>query len=53
MTVYEPEALFPSVSVVDAWPLLPVVALVEFNDAFPSPDVILTNGASLETELGY
>ena len=39
--VYEPEALSPSVTEVDARPLLPVVVLVVPNDAFPSPDVIL------------
>ena len=41
VTVYEPEALPPSVTEVDARPLLPVVALVGFSDALPSPDVIL------------
>ena len=41
VTVYEPDALSPSVTEVDARPLLPVVALVEFSDALPSPDVIL------------
>ena len=39
--VYDPEALSPSVTEVDARPLLPVVVLVVPNDAFPSPDVIL------------
>ena len=39
--MYEPDALFPSVSVVDACPLLPVPALVGFSDALPSPDVML------------
>ena len=39
--VYEPEALPPSVSVVCARPLLPVVMLVVPSDALPSPDVIL------------
>ena len=39
--VYEPDALSPSVTEVDARPLLPVVALVGFSDALPSPDVIL------------
>ena len=39
--VYEPDALSPSVTEVDALPLLPVVALVGFSDALPSPDVIL------------
>ena len=32
--VYEPDALFPSISVVDACPLLPVVVLPVPNDAF-------------------
>ena len=41
VTVYEPVALSPSVTEVDALPLLPVVALVGFSDALPSPDVIL------------
>ena len=39
--VYEPDALSPSVTEVDARPLLPVVALVGFSDALPSPDVML------------
>ena len=39
--VYEPEALFPSISVVEARPLLPVVVLAVPSDALPSPDVIL------------
>ena len=39
--VYEPEALSPSVTEVDARPLLPVVVLVVPSDALPSPDVIL------------
>ena len=39
--VYEPDALPPSVTEVDALPLLPVVALVAPSDALPSPDVIL------------
>ena len=37
--VYEPEALFPSVSVVCACPLESVVVLVVFSVAFPSPEV--------------
>ena len=41
VTVYEPEALPPSVTEVDALPLLPVVALVVPSDALPSPDVML------------
>ena len=39
--VYDPEALSPSVTEVDARPLLPVVVLVVPNDALPSPDVML------------
>jgi hypothetical protein len=39
--VYDPEALLPSISVVEACPLLPVVALVGFSDALPSPEVML------------
>ena len=41
MIVYEPDALPPSVTEVDARPLLPVVALVVPSDALPSPDVML------------
>ena len=40
-TVYEPDALPPSVTEVDALPLLPVVALVVPSDALPSPEVML------------
>jgi hypothetical protein len=39
--VYDPEALFPSISVVEARPSLPVVVLAVPNDALPSPEVIL------------
>ena len=39
--VYEPEALFPSVNVVEARPSLPVVVLVVPNDALLSPEVML------------
>ena len=39
--VYDPEALCPSISVVEARPLLPVVVLAVPSDALPSPDVIL------------
>jgi hypothetical protein len=35
--VYDPEALFPSISVVEARPSLPVVVLAVPNDALPSP----------------
>ena len=39
--VYEPEALFPSITVVEARPSLPVVVLVVPSDALPSPDIML------------
>ena len=39
--VYEPEALFPSVSAVCARPLLSVSVFEGPRDALPSPDVIL------------
>ena len=38
---YEPEALLPSISVVCARPLVPVVASWLPSEAFPSPEVIL------------
>ena len=41
VTVYEPDAFSPSVIVVEACPLVSVVALAGLRDAFPSPDVIL------------
>ena len=41
MTVYDPEALLPSVKVVCACPLLLVVALVGFSDAVASSGLTL------------
>ena len=51
--VYEPDALLPSMRVVDACPLLPVVPLVEPNDALPSPDVILNATVLSDTGLPF
>ena len=49
VTVYEPEALLPSVSVVRASPLLSVVALVVLNDAVPSSGLRLNVTVSPDT----
>ena len=49
--VYEPEALFPSVSAACARPLLSVSVLEGPTDALPSPDVILNLTAFPDTGL--